>query len=249
MWCMVHCAFQTVQSVLLPLLLICCCWMYIHHLPAYSGCAFLLLHAGVMNVTPRALTAASPSSLCQLTALTMSKCRDLFDDSLKCIAAHFAPYNLCHLDLSYCHEISDESMNYLIQLRHLTYLSLEHCQRLTSDGIQVLIASEPPLRHLNLNWCHLKNAAVATIAVHLPDIEVLLLWGCHMIGALGLRHLAGLSKWRYLDLTGTTYDADQIKSTKCSVAKQQLKGWELWIRRVAVTKNCRRISLEGYMAN
>jgi hypothetical protein len=129
------------------------------------------------------------------------------DDDLKHLK------NVKHLDLSRCHQITDEGMKHLPQ--NLKSLNLSDCRKITDDGLMHL-NSLTNLQSLNLSGNALFRGKISNAGVKhitkLTNLTHLKLAHCDHITDEGVKDLAKLTKLQSLDLWAggnITYSAKQ----------------------------------------
>lgn len=180
-------------------------------------CSFpLKLSSPKTNITVTELEGLlSSSALFQsISSLSLPKCRELTDESLK-----FFQYlkNLTKLSLHGCCQISNSGLVYLVQCSKLVSLDLSYCSKITrlkalsglyvrlktlnlaqcSNLRQVTFSSGCPittaittsslLQNLNLSLCrHINDKRLSSCLRLLPCLQVLSINGCSNVTDLGL---------------------------------------------------------------
>jgi hypothetical protein len=100
--------------------------------------------------------------------------------------------------------LNDETLRQLIGeitgIREIVSLNLAECRNVTNEGIQFLNAI-PHLTELNLSSCSLTDSGLAELKP-LSHLRWLNLSYCNRITNLGLRNLRNLRRLEFLDLQG-----------------------------------------------
>ncbi|XP_053742793.1 dynein regulatory complex subunit 6 [Synchiropus splendidus] len=129
----------------------------------------------ISDVGWKTLCVASPE-LCRLHA---AECPRMTDASLKSVAAL---KNLQYLDVSYCHNLSDQGISHLADgssASKLKELNVSHCGVITDEGVRRIAQRLVELRRLNLSYCdRLSDAALAGLSgssLHSLDVS-----GCNI---------------------------------------------------------------------
>jgi Leucine-rich repeat (LRR) protein len=122
------------------------------------------------------------------------RARNIGDDELQTLASEIATCPaIVELDLSENRKISDDSLQFLVVLKHLRSLNLSSCS-LTSTGM-VTLALLTHLERLNLSYCNRINDDGLKRLKSLVNLEYLDLQGCVKISHGGIARLshAGLT--------------------------------------------------------
>jgi hypothetical protein len=96
--------------------------------------------------------------------------------------------------------MTDEQLDRLSRLDHVTYLSLAGSQAITDEGLAVL-ARLARLRHLDLSGCPISDRGLEVLG-RLPRLEWIALAGTRITDA-GAAHLDACDRLRVVDLMGT----------------------------------------------
>ncbi|KAI8142981.1 hypothetical protein BJV82DRAFT_515726 [Fennellomyces sp. T-0311] len=120
------------------------------------------------------------------------------------------------LDLNSCWLITDKSMEALGTLRHLEWLDLSNCRKITNQGIRRLLEQNPRIKHLTLSYCkNLTDQAMYYFAKYATDdLESLNLQRCTKITDQGFVHWFNeaphaFARLRTLDLTDCSFLTDK----------------------------------------
>jgi F-box and leucine-rich repeat protein 14 len=132
-----------------------------------------------------------------LKELNLSQCHQITDNGL----VHLKSLTqLKHLDLSQCHQITDNGLVHLASLNQLQILYLNWCKKITDAGLAHL-TTLTQLKHLDLSQCHQITDNGLVHLASLNQLQILYLNWCKKITDAGLAHLTTLTQLKYLDLS------------------------------------------------
>jgi hypothetical protein len=115
-------------------------------------------------------TAAHTRTLSTLTILKLSSIDKLTDISVR-LVAQLCP-QLCHLDLSYCSQISDQALVAVSTIATMKTLELYNCRRVTAEGIRPLHQLQQ-LELLVVCWCKkISQQALDELRAVLPAVHI-----------------------------------------------------------------------------
>ena len=105
--------------------------------------------------------------------LDLSRCAQLTDKSVKCLAGN-VPF-LCGLQLSHCEELTDDALNGILESTpQMTHLNLEELDHLSNSTLQNLAKSPcaPILQHLNISYCeNLGDSGMLQVMKSCPNLH------------------------------------------------------------------------------
>ncbi|RHZ80776.1 hypothetical protein Glove_132g29 [Diversispora epigaea] len=104
---------------------------------------------------------------CKLELLCISglKLYKLISDRTIITIAYSCP-NLRHLSLTGCLNITDNSVNNLLQhIHNLEYLELDQCRLITDSSICNIANSCPKLEHLDIDTCDASDTSICNIVL------------------------------------------------------------------------------------
>uniref|UniRef100_A0A287DAA7 F-box and leucine-rich repeat protein 13 n=1 Tax=Ictidomys tridecemlineatus TaxID=43179 RepID=A0A287DAA7_ICTTR len=200
-----------------------------------------------------------PSSI-RIRELNLSNCMQLGDASIVKLSERCR--NLNYLSLRNCEQLTDQGIEYIVNIfslvsldlsgtvisneglimlsRHkkLKELSLSECYKITDLGIQAFCKNSVLLEHLDVSYClQLSDDIIKTIAIYCVSLTSLSIAGCPQITDLAIEMLS--AKCRYLhilDISGCIRLTDQILDD-LKVGCKQL--------RILKMQYCRHISMEA----
>ncbi|XP_027782093.1 F-box and leucine-rich repeat protein 13 [Marmota flaviventris] len=200
-----------------------------------------------------------PSSI-RIRELNLSNCMQLGDASIVKLSERCR--NLNYLSLRNCEQLTDQGIEYIVNIfslvsldlsgtvisneglimlsRHkkLKELSLSECYKITDLGIQAFCKNSVLLEHLDVSYClQLSDDIIKTIAIYCVCLTSLSIAGCPQITDLAIEMLS--AKCRYLhilDISGCIRLTDQILED-LKVGCKQL--------RILKMQYCRHISMEA----
>uniref|UniRef100_A0A8D2DIR3 F-box and leucine-rich repeat protein 13 n=1 Tax=Sciurus vulgaris TaxID=55149 RepID=A0A8D2DIR3_SCIVU len=169
-----------------------------------------------------------------LNYLSLRNCEQLTDQGIEYIVNIFS---LISLDLSGT-VISNEGLIVLSRHKKLKELSLSECYRITDFGIQAFCKSSVILEHLDVSYClQLSDEIIKAVAIYCTYLTSLNIAGCPQITNLAIEMLS--AKCRYLhilDISGCVLLTDQILED-LKIGCKQL--------RILKMQYCRHISMEA----
>mmetsp|Transcript_33963 Transcript_33963/g.60658 ORF Transcript_33963/g.60658 Transcript_33963/m.60658 type:complete len:531 (-) Transcript_33963:68-1660(-) len=107
-------------------------------------------------LTEAGLADSIPPILPRLSSLSLARCEQLGDDTLRVFAAAQCSWNLSRLDLSGCNEFGSSALAVLLGAvakggAHLTALLLSGCKQLDSSAVEAVVQLCPQLSELDLS--------------------------------------------------------------------------------------------------
>lgn len=129
------------------------------------------------------------SNLCQLECLDLSYCRELSPESLTHIGVNLS--TLIELHISGCWSINDSSLEIVaMHNKGLEQVSCASCYALTDASIMVLAKSCSKLKVLNIKGCwRVKDISVITINEYCKNLEKLFVKDCTHITEISIARL------------------------------------------------------------
>ncbi|OQR94326.1 hypothetical protein ACHHYP_01439 [Achlya hypogyna] len=126
-----------------------------------------------------------------LEILDLSGCSSVRND---CILGLHSCAHLRDLNLSQCTAITDNCLLYVPS--SLRRLNLEQCSGISDRGVLIAATRLQSLTALTLSQCSITNGALAMLAAHASQLELLAISGCRAIDMRGIHALASLTHLR-----------------------------------------------------
>ncbi|KAI9484880.1 hypothetical protein BDB00DRAFT_852981 [Zychaea mexicana] len=186
------------------------------------------------------ITDRSLDALRHLRWLDLSNCRKITDAGMQRLLENNT--DLQHLTLSYCKNLTDQTMLYFTKYctRNLEYLNLQRCTKITDQGFVSWLIKAPncftALHTLNLSDCSfLTDRSIAHLVIAAPYLKDVSVSFCCALSDSSLEELAKLEQLESLD---ASYCGSAVSDASITTL---LKGTAKTIRRLNI-RGCVRIS-------
>lgn len=156
------------------------------------------------HITDRSMYHMAIFASDRLESLNLTRCTSITDHGFSYWAVHQFTA-LTHLCLADCTFLTDKAiMSITSAAKNLQSLVLSFCCALSDVSVQVLALGCPALRSLDLAFCGsaVSDSSLASVALHLFELERLSVRGCIRVTNTGINKLlADSHKLQYLDIT------------------------------------------------
>ncbi|KAI1384263.1 RNI-like protein [Hypoxylon trugodes] len=156
------------------------------------------------HITDRSMAHMAAHASNRLQSLSLTRCTSITDAGFQSWAP-FRFVNLSYLCLADCTYLSDNAVVALVHAaKSLTHLDLSFCCALSDTATEVVALGLPQLRELKMAFCGsaVSDNSLASVALHLNDLERLSVRGCVRVTAAGIESvLDGCANLSWADIS------------------------------------------------